>query len=152
MAPKRKPANSATQSKSSKTSKTSPSVEPAGGDVFVLTYKDVNHSTCHVPDTKVIGIFTSKEAAVAVAGSVDTPHGTFDEALKDFGYGEELSCIDNRKRPPDSGILLQFGSEEEGEGDYTQLLLEKFKLNEAAIGRSEPTRGLWRRNNGTTHY
>ena len=93
--------------------------------VYILTLEEWDHSGNwgRGPDEKIIGVFDSKTAAVATSVTVDTMYGTFDEAIKEmFQDGHE----DNRKNPPDNGILLQIGGGEDiGCGDYARLIMKK---------------------------
>ena len=93
---------------------------------YVLSSANVYHQERYEgnpPEINIIGVFSSKDAAVSVAGTVETDYGTFDMAIK----GDWNDCyIDNRKNPPDCGILLQIGNDKTGEGDYVKLYIEKF--------------------------
>ena len=92
--------------------------------VFVLTREESDHGNGHQVITETLGVYSSKEAAAAVAGNVDTPYGTFAEALaNDFADHHE----DNRDNA-DCGVLLQIGSGDYGEGDYVRLLLTRFPV------------------------
>lgn len=96
--------------------------------VYVLTFEkwDNKRDTA----TEVIGVYSSKEAAVAVSGDVGTDHGTFDEAIEpDRGtFGEDYLHEDNRGNPPDNGVLIQFGGRGVFEGDYRRLYIRKMPL------------------------
>lgn len=97
------------------------------GHVFVLTIVEVNHGNNHIPETKNVGVFDTKEAAAAIAGKVDTPYGPMESEMAD-GRMFEDDHEDNRDNPPDCGVLMQLGSEESGEGDYVSLMIEKFPV------------------------
>ena len=92
---------------------------------YVLTVVSVNHATHYVPDCQVVGVYTSKAAAAAAAGGIRTDYGTFDDAINGdmFDY-----TVDSRDSPPDHGCLLQIGSPESGEGDFTKLEIQQFPL------------------------
>lgn len=95
--------------------------------VFVLTRINHNHAANFEPE--VMGVYASKDIAARVAGSLDTYElGTFDEALDEYEHNIEGTVIDNRQNPPDSGILLQVGHEDEGEGDHIILEIQKMPL------------------------
>jgi hypothetical protein len=79
---------------------------------------------------EVMGIYASKEIAARVAGSLDTDSwGTFEEALDEFEKNyDDATVIDNRLDPPNNGVLLQVGSEDEGEGDYSLLEISRMPI------------------------
>jgi len=95
-------------------------LEPTGSHVYILTLATHSHSSDGDEAAEFIGAFNSKAAAVAKSVTVWTPWGTFDEAKEDMGDDK-----DNRKNPPDNGILFQVGGEDIGEGDYCRLLINK---------------------------
>lgn len=107
-------------------------VNPVGTYVYVLNVESWNHSANYQcpPENITVGIFDSKDAAVAMSGSYDSSgYGTFDEALIEFHNDyEEGDAIDNRDSPPDDGILIQVGNEDTGMGDYCRLLISKVPL------------------------
>ena len=91
--------------------------------VYLLTMEQWNHAG-EGTMTSVAGVYESKEAAVASAGSINTDYGTFDEAIEG-DFSEEGEHEDNRSDPPDDGILLQIGGDDVGEGDYCRVLIQK---------------------------
>ena len=94
--------------------------------MYVLSLISVNHALNHVPEQSNIGVYSSKEAACAAAGSLDTGgYGTFDYVIENR---LQESVEDNRDNPPNNGCLLQIGDAEEGEGDYVQLKIEQFTI------------------------
>ena len=95
----------------------------AGSHVYVLTKKVYNHADRGWED-ELVGIYNSKNAAVASAGDVETDgYGTFNEAINDDMFKD---CHeDNRNAAPDDGLLLQIGHRDVGEGDNAQLFIEK---------------------------
>lgn len=95
------------------------------GDVFVLTLVDIDHGLKYVPQTEIVGVYRSKEAAAAAAGKVNSKYGPMDAELTDGGMFED-NHEDNRDNPPDSGILIQLGSEHDM--DLTTLKIEKFPI------------------------
>jgi hypothetical protein len=106
----------------------------AGSHVYVLTRKVYNHADSHSSAVELIGIYSSKSAAVASAGGVDTEgYGTFDEAINDEMFEE--SHEDYRNPAPDYGLLLKIGHEDEGEGDNVQLFIEKTRV----LGMPDPS-------------
>ena len=94
---------------------------PEGCFVFVLTLESICHSGD--PQTpKIVGVYNSKEAAAACAGEIDSLYGSFEYGVEnDFAHAHE----DHRKNPPDSGVLMQLGSRDYGEGDMEILTIEK---------------------------
>lgn len=94
------------------------------GHVFVLTLEEVDHGNRFEANTKIMGVYDSKQAAAAAAGNADTPYGTMDEAILELGDDHE----DNRGDPPDDGLLVQAGSPESGEGDHTRVWIKKFPI------------------------
>lgn len=91
--------------------------------VYILTIEEHNHA-CE-DSSNVVGLFNTKDAAIAASTKVETAYGSFDSAIKDMF---EDDFIDSRKNPPDNGVLLQIGSDETGEGDYSRLLISKFSV------------------------
>jgi hypothetical protein len=99
--------------------------------VFALTIA----SYCHADDCrqpKFYGVFVSKEDAVASIPSLKTQIGdTFADVLKEIKEGEEEGgyyegyhvSIDNRRSPPDNGILLKI--EYNGESDNDKVRIQK---------------------------
>lgn len=103
--------------------------------VYVLTLKGYNHGG-DPQEPEVVGVYGSKEAAAAAAGEVKCSWRTFEEAIKDETF--EDCHIDNRKNPPDEGCLLKYGDEDHGEGDYEELIIQKFPLlEEVSTGRKK---------------
>jgi hypothetical protein len=96
-------------------------------DVFVLTLEECEHSWGgHHVTTQVVGVCNSKEAAVADAGDVDTTgYGLLGKAVSEMDWS---GSQDNRDNAPDCGVLLQLGSQDEGEGDYVRLLIKRFSI------------------------
>lgn len=119
MAPKRK--------KNTKTTKSEEDEEvvKAGSHVYVLTLQAYDHAGGN-EGVEIVGIYNSKNAAVASAGDVDTQaYGTFDEAMQnDYSDSHE----DHRDAAPDSGLLLKIGDSDEGEGDNVQLFIKKTEI------------------------
>lgn len=117
MPPKRK--------KTSSTKEATEGVVPSeGSHVFVLSYVAHNHAG-EDPEKEIVGVYNSKAAAVAHAGSVNTDYGTFDEAIaEDFEDCHE----DNREEAPDDGVLIQIGDEDVGEGDHAVLFISKMTV------------------------
>lgn len=105
--------------------------------IYMLTFEEWDHSANYGsgPDKTVIGVFESKEAAVAKSVTVETWYGTFDDAIKST-FHEEGDYEDNRENPPDDGILLQIGGEDIGAGDYARLLIKKIPIIGFAQGCS----------------
>ena len=93
--------------------------------VYVLTLKTIHHS--YTQDPTVVGVYASKAAAAAAAGKIECSMGVFDTVFEDEDY-EDICTIDNRKNPPDNGCLLKIGDREIGEGDYEELIIQKFPL------------------------
>ena len=100
--------------------------------VFALTVA----SYCHADDCrqpKFYGVFIRKEDAVASIPSLKTQIGdTFADVLKEIKEGEEEGgyddegyhvSIDNRRSPPDNGILLKI--EYNGESDNDKVRIQK---------------------------
>jgi len=108
--------------------------------VYVLTFEkwDNKRDTA----TEVIGVYSSKEAAVAVSGDVGTDHGIFDEAIEpDRGtFGEDYLHEDNRGNPPDNGVLIQFGGRGVFEGDYRRLYIRKMPLLGMSAVKKSPNK------------
>lgn len=92
--------------------------------VFALTVSSYNHADDN--RSKLYGVFFSKEDAVASIPSLKTQIGcthTFADVFKegeDDGY--DVS-IDNRRSPPDNGILLKV--EYNGESDNDKVRIRK---------------------------
>ena len=79
-------------------------LESKGVHVYVLSLEEWNHGAHYgrgESDTELLGLFDSKEAAVAAATKTSTDYGTFDEAIKDT-FCEEGDYIDKRENPPDN--------------------------------------------------
>jgi hypothetical protein len=104
--------------------------------VYVLTLEKWDHEL----DTEVIGVYSSKEAAVAVSGDVATDYGTFDEAIEpDHGtFGEEGHHEYNRGNPPDNGFRIQFGGRFVFDGHYTRLYIRKMPLLDISAAKKSP--------------
>ena len=92
--------------------------------VFVLTLK----SRCHsgdVEEPSTVGVFASKEDAVACIPSLETKIGPgITLATYIDGEGEEGSVtIDKRRNPPDTGVILKvkYG----GEADFDKVRIQK---------------------------
>ena len=96
--------------------------------VYVLILEEWNHGWGggHKEDAEVVGVYISKEAAALAAGDIGTSYGTFDEAIEpERGtFSDEFDYEDNRKDPPDDGILIQLGGKDIGEGDYVRLKIK----------------------------
>lgn len=99
--------------------------------VYVLILEEWHHGWGggHAT-TKVIGVYISKEAAVLASGEIQTSWGTFNKEIEPRRgtFGGEFEHKDNRKNPPDDGILIQLGGRDIGEGDYARLKLQKMPL------------------------
>jgi hypothetical protein len=95
-------------------------LKPTGSHMFVLTLETICHA--HEPETIVVGVFNSKDAAVANSVTVQTDYGRFDSAIEDIFEDDHQ---DNRENPPDNGVLLQLGSQDTGEGDICRLMMNK---------------------------
>eukprot|EP00527_Entomoneis_sp_CCMP2396_P003404 CAMPEP_0198146592 /NCGR_PEP_ID=MMETSP1443-20131203/30147_1 /TAXON_ID=186043 /ORGANISM="Entomoneis sp., Strain CCMP2396" /LENGTH=141 /DNA_ID=CAMNT_0043810607 /DNA_START=19 /DNA_END=444 /DNA_ORIENTATION=+ len=93
--------------------------------VYVLSTISVDHANHHRPVHVIVGVYATKAAAVAVAGSVQTEYGSFDDAINELF---EEDHIDHRPDPPDDGCLLQLGSRASGEGDFVGLKIQMFPL------------------------
>jgi hypothetical protein len=91
--------------------------------IYVLTLESISHATCHQPAQKIVGVFSSKAAAVVASGSVQTAYGEVGSAIV-FGTTHE----DNRDSPPDNDVLVQLGHEDTGEGDIERLIVDKFPV------------------------
>lgn len=106
----------------------------AGSHVYVLTRELDDRKYGRKAEVDLIGIYTSKNAAVASAGDVDTDgYGTFDEAInEDFKDCHE----DFRDEAPDEGLLLEVGNRDHGGGFNVQLLINKTEV----LGMPEPTK------------
>jgi hypothetical protein len=92
--------------------------------VFVLTLKSWSHSG-DVEEPSIVGVFASKEDAVASIPSLETQIGP-GTTLADYidGEGEEGSVtIDKRRNPPDTGVILKV--EYSGEGDFDKVRIKK---------------------------
>lgn len=92
--------------------------------VFVLTLKSRNHSG-DVEEPSIVGVFASKEDAVACIPSLETQIGP-GITLANYidGEGEEGSVtIDKRRNPPDTGVVLKV--EYGGEGDFDKVRIQK---------------------------
>lgn len=101
-------------------------LKPTKQSIYILTLEEWNHSANwrRDADKTVIGVFDSKAAAVAKSATVDTGWGSFDEAIKDM-FRDDYEHVDNRKNPPNNGVLLQVGGRDIGEGDYARLVISK---------------------------
>jgi len=108
--------------------KQSKQLKSSGSYVYVLTLEAWNHACPGGTDPKCVGVFDSKEAAVAKSVTVQMDYGRFDEAIKDM-FGEEGDYEDNRKNPPDNGVLIQVGNEDVGEGDWCRLVIAKLPID-----------------------
>lgn len=107
----------------------------AGSHVYVLTRKAHSHAG-DGQEIKIVGIYNSKNAAIASAGDVDADYyASFNEAIASNDPDEEY-YEDYRNAAPDSGLLLQFGSEDQGEGDNVQVFIEKTVV----LGMPEPSK------------
>jgi hypothetical protein len=92
--------------------------------VFVLTLKSWNHAGDD-KEPSIVGVFASKEDAVACIPSLETQIGP-GCTLANYidGEGEEGSVtIDKRRNPPDTGIILKV--EYGGEGDFDKVHIKK---------------------------
>ena len=98
--------------------------------VYVLILEEWNHGWGSGQDSKVIGVYISKEAAVLASGDINTSYGTFDKAIEPNrgDFSSEFDHKDYRSNPPDDGILIQLGGDDIGEGDYIRLKIQKMPL------------------------
>mmetsp|Transcript_24759 Transcript_24759/g.36647 ORF Transcript_24759/g.36647 Transcript_24759/m.36647 type:complete len:125 (+) Transcript_24759:70-444(+) len=99
-------------------------VAPSGSVVFVLMLETICHSEDPM-DPEIVGVYNSKEAAAASAGGISSPYGDFQGAI---GNEMEECYTDNRKNPPDNGVLIQLGDDDYGEGDIARLTIAKFPI------------------------
>ena len=107
--------------------------------VYILTLEERNHGGKwgRGVNTKIIGVFDSKAAAVARSVMVQTAYGSFDEAIKDM---LEDDYEDNRKNPPNNGTLMKIGRDDSGEGDFARIVIRREKIYglSSIITRSTP--------------
>ena len=98
--------------------------------VYVLILEEWNHGWGSGQESKVIGVYISKEAAVLASGDINTSYGTFDKAIEPNrgDFSGEFDHKDYRNNPPDDGILIQLGGDDIGEGDYIRLKIQKMPL------------------------
>ena len=98
--------------------------------VYVLILEEWNHGWGSGQESKVIGVYISKEAAVLASGDINTSYGTFDKAIEPNrgDFSSEFDHKDYRSNPPDDGILIQLGGDDIGEGDYIRLKIQKMPL------------------------
>lgn len=82
-----------------------------GSSVYVVTLVEEYHGGGDVMEPKLVGVYDSKVAAAAHAGSVSTIYGSFDSAIES-DYSDDYE--DYRENVPDSGVLLQIGNEDYG--------------------------------------
>ena len=102
--------------------------------VYVLTVKSYDPFEELADPLEVVGVYTSKAAAVAASGEMGTSRwGTFDEMMKKVDFMDAI--IDNRKKPPNDGCLLKVGEEEHNDGYYEELIIQKFPLEDEAPTR-----------------
>lgn len=107
----------------------------AGSHVYVLTRKAYSHAR-DGQEIEIVGIYNTKNAAIASAGGVNAEYyASFDEAIASNDPDEEY-YEDYRDAAPDSGLLLKFGSEDQGEGDNVQVFIEKTVV----LGMPEPSK------------
>ncbi len=116
--------------------------------VFVLTHVIRNHSDGYSPDSKVVGVFSSKSAAVAHLSKLKTEWGEcFGDLAKPLDE-ESTTVFDNFntrvpelnvKHPPDEGVLIEV--EAGGEGDSESILISKAPLygGRLAVDEAEVT-------------
>jgi hypothetical protein len=95
--------------------------------LFVLTLKSWNHAGDAI-EPSIVGVFASKEDAVASIPQLETqigPGTTFANYINEEGEeGEEgFVTIDNRRNPPDTGVILKV--EYGGEGDFDKVRIKK---------------------------
>lgn len=113
---------------SKQTVTTTPLVASSDLEVYVVTLDEYYHGDRGNNKVKVIGVYNSKAAAAASLESLESVYdGNVDEAL-DEANEEERYKVDNRRNPPDNGVLAQLGNREEGEGDYCKVLIKKYKV------------------------
>ena len=87
--------------------------------------EEYNHSGDDA-DTRIVGVYSSKEAAVASAGSVESRDwGNLVETARQYDEGD---LQDYRDNPPDDGVLLQLFGEDIGEGDYARILIKRYPV------------------------
>merc|ERR1719291_752006 len=113
--------------------------EAEHGIVYLVTIEENCHSSDELsPD--ILGVFASKEAAIEAAGKYDTSSGNLEEFVKSYDEGH---YTDNRKKPPDDGILFQMFDEEIDEGDYVRFYIEKMPvldLEDVQQGKSKKSK------------
>mmetsp|Transcript_18626 Transcript_18626/g.21516 ORF Transcript_18626/g.21516 Transcript_18626/m.21516 type:complete len:162 (-) Transcript_18626:478-963(-) len=102
-----------------------------------------------VLDSDIIGVFASKEAAVARASEVK-PYilntlfegcSSIDNAIKSF-----TNIIDNRDNPPDDGILVQLGDENDDfDSSVSRITIKKtpvLALSEPALDPNKKRKSI----------
>mmetsp|Transcript_43182 Transcript_43182/g.73638 ORF Transcript_43182/g.73638 Transcript_43182/m.73638 type:complete len:180 (-) Transcript_43182:38-577(-) len=117
-------------------------LRPKQHHVYVLSLEEVNHKLRDIEPIS-LGVFDSKEAAVAKSITVETNYGTFDEAVKDM-FSDSYDYIDNRSDPPDNGILFQLGGEDDY-GDLIRVMIHKhsvMSLEDPEVLANEKKRAL----------
>ena len=110
-------------------------LQPTRAFIYILTLESNSHDRSWRGEFDIIGAFDSLDAAVAKSITVETDYGKFDDAIKDM-FSNEFEHIDNRKNPPEDGILIQLGGDDVGEGDYCRLVITKrpiLGISETAI-------------------
>ena len=105
--------------------------------VYVLSMDDDRYPSPR--KQRVLGVYTSKTAAVEAAGSVELSYGgTFDELIENMSYDEESEEFDyrysdNRENPPDDGSILRLMA---NEADSVTLKIQKFPLDGGVKGKT----------------
>jgi|AntRauTorckE5430_2_1112549.scaffolds.fasta_scaffold01470_1 hypothetical protein len=102
--------------------------------VYVLTHEKLDYRDKYngQEPTVVIGVFASKEAAVARATTAvkpDTPYGgdNIEDAIKKYELNYD-QFTDNRENPPDDGILVQLGSEDSDCHSVERIIIKRMPL------------------------
>jgi hypothetical protein len=116
-------------------------LQQTNSHVYLLMREEQNHARRGGEAKTLVGVYDSKEAAVAASMDVETGYGTFDSAIADDFKDDH---VDNRETPPDDGILIQIGSEDAGEGDLVRLLIERIDvlgLEEESSSKEAPKKG-----------
>ena len=99
-------------------------LQPTSAHIYILTLESNSEDRSWQAEFNVIGAFDSLNAAVAKSITIETDYGKFDDAINDI-FSSKFDHIDNRKNPPEDGILVQLGGNDVGEGGYCRLLITK---------------------------
>ena len=91
--------------------------------VYVLSLEEHEHSGDQFTDFTVVGVYNSKLDAVSRSSTVELGNfGSFDDAIVTY---PGVDYEDNRKHPPDDGVLLDISAED---GDYARLCIKKMEV------------------------